>query len=252
MAGAGPGRAPRPPAACPGAVPRPRRHYRVEVEHGAHQDQQEGDGEDGEVQHGRAGTGAGAGARPGPHHGAGRGGPGRAGLRQGERWGVPGACCWSPTPPCTEGGTWATASSTSRASSGGKRRGGDPRRGGRALGGSSKPVPSSRRKVKRVLFVPYALHDRDAYARTAREKFESLGKGGPRGDGDGDRGALASPASAPVSEGARAAGSELLANFHLEVGISEASGRKRLANTCNHFREEACTPGCKAAYFYPP
>uniref|UniRef100_A0A493T7C3 Uncharacterized protein n=1 Tax=Anas platyrhynchos platyrhynchos TaxID=8840 RepID=A0A493T7C3_ANAPP len=107
-------------------------------------------------------------------------------------------------------------------------------------------------KVKRVLFVPYALHDRDAYARTAREKFESLGKGGPRGDGDGDRGALASPASAPVSEGARAAGSELLANFHLEVGISEASGRKRLANTCNHFREEACTPGCKAAYFYPP
>ncbi|XP_074884388.1 alpha-aspartyl dipeptidase-like isoform X4 [Buteo buteo] len=30
------------------------------------------------------------------------------------------------------------------------------------------------RKVKRVLFVPYALHDRDAYARTAREKFESL------------------------------------------------------------------------------
>ncbi|KAI6065030.1 Alpha-aspartyl dipeptidase-like protein [Aix galericulata] len=32
-------------------------------------------------------------------------------------------------------------------------------------------------KVKRVLFVPYALHDRDAYARTAREKFESLGGG---------------------------------------------------------------------------
>ncbi|POI31131.1 hypothetical protein CIB84_005117 [Bambusicola thoracicus] len=30
-------------------------------------------------------------------------------------------------------------------------------------------------KVKRVLFVPYALHDRDAYARTAREKFASLG-----------------------------------------------------------------------------
>ncbi|NXH49302.1 PEPE dipeptidase, partial [Dicaeum eximium] len=30
-------------------------------------------------------------------------------------------------------------------------------------------------KVKRVLFIPYALHDRDAYARTAREKFESLG-----------------------------------------------------------------------------
>nr|XP_013222945.2 alpha-aspartyl dipeptidase [Columba livia] len=36
---------------------------------------------------------------------------------------------------------------------------------------------SSPRKVKRVLFVPYALHDRDAYARTAREKFESLGYG---------------------------------------------------------------------------
>lgn len=31
-----------------------------------------------------------------------------------------------------------------------------------------------------MLFVPYALHDRDAYARTAREKFESLGKGGQR------------------------------------------------------------------------
>ncbi|XP_051880347.1 alpha-aspartyl dipeptidase-like [Pristis pectinata] len=32
-------------------------------------------------------------------------------------------------------------------------------------------------KVKRVLFVPYALHDRDAYAKTARQKFESLGYG---------------------------------------------------------------------------
>ena len=29
--------------------------------------------------------------------------------------------------------------------------------------------------VKRVLFVPYALHDRDAYAKTARDKFKSLG-----------------------------------------------------------------------------
>ncbi|XP_075464699.1 alpha-aspartyl dipeptidase-like isoform X2 [Ascaphus truei] len=29
--------------------------------------------------------------------------------------------------------------------------------------------------VKRVLFVPYALHDRDAYAQSARQKFESLG-----------------------------------------------------------------------------
>ncbi|KAM4626246.1 alpha-aspartyl dipeptidase [Discoglossus pictus] len=32
-------------------------------------------------------------------------------------------------------------------------------------------------QVKRVLFVPYALHDRDAYAKTARQKFESLGYG---------------------------------------------------------------------------
>ncbi|KAJ6665283.1 hypothetical protein lerEdw1_004332 [Lerista edwardsae] len=31
--------------------------------------------------------------------------------------------------------------------------------------------------LRRVLFVPYALHDRDAYAKTAREKFESLGYG---------------------------------------------------------------------------
>ncbi|XP_058470447.1 alpha-aspartyl dipeptidase-like [Solea solea] len=31
------------------------------------------------------------------------------------------------------------------------------------------------RDVKRVLFVPYALHDRDAYAKTAREKFRTLG-----------------------------------------------------------------------------
>ncbi|XP_041117564.1 alpha-aspartyl dipeptidase [Polyodon spathula] len=30
-------------------------------------------------------------------------------------------------------------------------------------------------KVTRVLFIPYALHDRDAYAKTAREKFQSLG-----------------------------------------------------------------------------
>jgi len=29
--------------------------------------------------------------------------------------------------------------------------------------------------VKRVLFVPYALHDRDNYAKTARSKFNSLG-----------------------------------------------------------------------------
>ncbi|TRY98883.1 hypothetical protein DNTS_009291 [Danionella cerebrum] len=30
-------------------------------------------------------------------------------------------------------------------------------------------------EVKRVLFVPYALHDRDAYTKTARDKFQSLG-----------------------------------------------------------------------------
>uniref|UniRef100_A0A8C2ZMP7 dipeptidase E n=1 Tax=Cyclopterus lumpus TaxID=8103 RepID=A0A8C2ZMP7_CYCLU len=29
--------------------------------------------------------------------------------------------------------------------------------------------------VKRVLFVPYALHDRDAYTKTARDKFSTLG-----------------------------------------------------------------------------
>ncbi|XP_020666014.3 alpha-aspartyl dipeptidase [Pogona vitticeps] len=31
--------------------------------------------------------------------------------------------------------------------------------------------------VRRVLFVPYALHDQNAYAKMAREKFESLGYG---------------------------------------------------------------------------
>lgn len=31
------------------------------------------------------------------------------------------------------------------------------------------------KEVKRVLFVPYALHDRDAYAKTARDKFKTLG-----------------------------------------------------------------------------
>ncbi|KAE8580475.1 hypothetical protein XENTR_v10024440 [Xenopus tropicalis] len=32
-------------------------------------------------------------------------------------------------------------------------------------------------QVKRVLFIPYALHDRDSYAKTARQKFEALGYG---------------------------------------------------------------------------
>lgn len=31
------------------------------------------------------------------------------------------------------------------------------------------------RDVKRVLFVPYALHDRDAYTKTARDTFRTLG-----------------------------------------------------------------------------
>lgn len=31
------------------------------------------------------------------------------------------------------------------------------------------------KNVKRVLFVPYALHDRDAYTKTARNKFRTLG-----------------------------------------------------------------------------
>uniref|UniRef100_A0A3Q2NPC4 Si:dkey-69o16.5 n=1 Tax=Fundulus heteroclitus TaxID=8078 RepID=A0A3Q2NPC4_FUNHE len=33
------------------------------------------------------------------------------------------------------------------------------------------------KNVKRVLFVPYALHDRDAYTKTARNKFKTLGGG---------------------------------------------------------------------------
>ncbi|XP_041663318.1 alpha-aspartyl dipeptidase [Cheilinus undulatus] len=32
-----------------------------------------------------------------------------------------------------------------------------------------------KKDVKRVLFVPYALHDRDAYTKTARDKFRTLG-----------------------------------------------------------------------------
>ncbi|XP_030642524.1 alpha-aspartyl dipeptidase [Chanos chanos] len=31
------------------------------------------------------------------------------------------------------------------------------------------------KQVKRILFIPYALHDREAYAKTAREKLGSLG-----------------------------------------------------------------------------
>nr|XP_042707691.1 alpha-aspartyl dipeptidase-like isoform X3 [Chrysemys picta bellii] len=51
-------------------------------------------------------------------------------------------------------------------------------RGGGYLGHCEQQVRSFfGQKVKRVLFIPYALHDRDAYAKTAREKFESLGYG---------------------------------------------------------------------------
>ncbi|KAG6939027.1 alpha-aspartyl dipeptidase-like [Chelydra serpentina] len=51
-------------------------------------------------------------------------------------------------------------------------------RGGGYLGHCQQHVRSFLgQKVKRVLFIPYALHDRDAYAKTAREKFESLGYG---------------------------------------------------------------------------
>uniref|UniRef100_A0A8B9JKT8 Si:dkey-69o16.5 n=1 Tax=Astyanax mexicanus TaxID=7994 RepID=A0A8B9JKT8_ASTMX len=32
-------------------------------------------------------------------------------------------------------------------------------------------------QVKRILFVPYALHDRDAYTKTARDKLQTLGGG---------------------------------------------------------------------------
>ncbi|XP_073711155.1 alpha-aspartyl dipeptidase [Misgurnus anguillicaudatus] len=31
------------------------------------------------------------------------------------------------------------------------------------------------KEVRRILFVPYALHDRDAYTKTARDKFKTLG-----------------------------------------------------------------------------
>lgn len=65
--------------------------------------------------------------------------------------------------------------------------------------GSERSPPSPARKVKRVLFVPYALHDRDAYARTAREKFESLGKAGPP----------RAPRPSPLPRGGRAAGAGL-------------------------------------------
>lgn len=75
----------RPGRALP---PRRRQHYRVEVEHGAHQDEQESDGEDGEVQHGRAGAAAAAAPHPAARR---RGRKGRAGGPGTERHGEPAA-----------------------------------------------------------------------------------------------------------------------------------------------------------------
>uniref|UniRef100_A0A8C6ZCG7 dipeptidase E n=1 Tax=Nothoprocta perdicaria TaxID=30464 RepID=A0A8C6ZCG7_NOTPE len=49
-------------------------------------------------------------------------------------------------------------------------------RGGGYLG-HCQQAPRAAGRVRRVLFVPYALHDRDAYARRARERFKSLGYG---------------------------------------------------------------------------
>ncbi|ROL52357.1 Alpha-aspartyl dipeptidase [Anabarilius grahami] len=42
-------------------------------------------------------------------------------------------------------------------------------------GGVGAPKPYVWRDVKRILFVPYALHDRDAYTETARDKLKTLG-----------------------------------------------------------------------------
>lgn len=70
--GAGPGRAERPP-------PHGRQHYRVQVEHGAHEDEQESDGEDGEVQHGQAGAAERRRLGPTPGPPAGQEGADRAG-----------------------------------------------------------------------------------------------------------------------------------------------------------------------------
>uniref|UniRef100_A0A8C5NNH6 Uncharacterized protein n=1 Tax=Junco hyemalis TaxID=40217 RepID=A0A8C5NNH6_JUNHY len=146
---AGPGRAGRPP-------PHGRQHYRVQVEHGAHEDEQESDGEDGEVQHGQAG--AAERRRLGP----------------------------TPGPPAGQEGADRTGQG---AGLGSARLGmGSPRRlllisnstlhGGGYLGHCQQHIQSFLgQNVRRVLFIPYALHDRDAYARTAREKFESLGYG---------------------------------------------------------------------------
>lgn len=67
------GRAERPPPHC-------RQRYRVQVEHGAHEDEEEGDGEDGEVQHGQAGAEERRRLGPTPGPPAGQEGADRAGL----------------------------------------------------------------------------------------------------------------------------------------------------------------------------
>jgi dipeptidase E len=46
------------------------------------------------------------------------------------------------------------------------------------------------RDVERVLFVPFALHDRDTYAARARERFEKLGRGLDSIHDAGDAGAM--------------------------------------------------------------
>lgn len=128
-----------------------------------------------------------------------------------------------------------------------------------------------------MLFIPYALHDRDAYARTAREKFESLGKAGPataataavpgaagpaQGTGSGVQ-ARSAPGrqrcsrSAPRGTtghtgwaglgccGADREGSEqqeAAADFCLEGDVLEASRRNPAANTSAHSREKDFIP----------
>uniref|UniRef100_A0A665TTE6 dipeptidase E n=1 Tax=Echeneis naucrates TaxID=173247 RepID=A0A665TTE6_ECHNA len=60
-----------------------------------------------------------------------------------------GGCCWCPTPPWPGGGYLDHCQENISCFFG--------------------------RDVKRVLFVPYALHDRDAYTKAARHKFRTLG-----------------------------------------------------------------------------